>query len=109
MMTHWRNALSATGKRAEQFQPKGNASHSLKSEVRMRRSANFTSNVSGFVLGRDVNAARNILQRGMSPAAWEIGSLSHPGVSGSVGNSDVAGLPGQDTEQYAADSVQSGI
>ena len=63
----------------------------------------------GPVLGRDFNAARNILRRGGALAGWEIGSTSHPGVSESVMRSDAAGLPEQDTERHAADNGRSCI
>ena len=49
----------------------------------------------GLVTDRDVNAARNILRRGIAMAGWEIGSSSRPGASESVPGSDVAGLPAQ--------------
>ncbi len=35
----------------------------------------------GLVTDRDVNAARNILQRGIALAGWDIGSLGRPGAS----------------------------
>ena len=57
----------------------------------------------GLVTDRDVNAARNILRRGMAMAGWEIGSSSGPGASESVPGSDVAGLPGQDAERCTGD------
>ncbi len=57
----------------------------------------------GLVTDRDVNAARNILQRGIALAGWDIGSLGRPGASESVLEPHVAGLPGQDAERYAAD------
>ena len=57
----------------------------------------------GLVTDRDVNAARNILRRGIAMAGWEIGSSSRPGASESVPVSDVAGLPGQDAERCTSD------
>ncbi|MCY4190217.1 MAG: transposase, partial [Rhodospirillaceae bacterium] len=57
----------------------------------------------GLVTDRGVNAARNILQWGISLAGWEIGSSVHPGASEDVGPVYVAGLPGQDAERYAGD------
>ena len=56
----------------------------------------------GLVTDRDVNAARNILQRGAALAGWEIGSPSRPGASEDVPPIHVAALAGQDAERYAA-------
>ena len=56
----------------------------------------------GLVTDRDVNAARNILQRGAALAGWEIGPMGRPGASGDVPPIHVAGLPGQDAERHAA-------
>ena len=63
----------------------------------------------GLVTDRDVNAARNILQRGVVLAGWEIGSPSRPGASEDVSSIHVAGLPGQDAERYAAATVPPSI
>ncbi len=57
----------------------------------------------GLVTDRDVNAARNILHRGVAMAGWEIGSSNRPGVSEGVDVSHVAGLPGQDAERHPAE------
>ena len=57
----------------------------------------------GLVTDRDVNAARNILRRGIALAGWDVGPSGRPGASESVLEPHVAGLPGQDAERYAAD------
>ena len=57
----------------------------------------------GLVTDRDVNAARNILQRGIALAGWDTGPLGRPGASESVLEPHVAGLPGQDAERCTAD------
>ncbi len=57
----------------------------------------------GLVTDRDVNAARNILRRGIALAGWEIGPSGCPGASGDVLASHAAGLPGQDVERYAGE------
>ncbi len=59
----------------------------------------------GLVTDRDVNAARNILQRGISLAGWEIDSPSRPGASEDVLPNYVAGLPGQGVERYAGEQA----
>ncbi len=56
----------------------------------------------GLVTDRDVNAARNILQRGVALAGWEIGPSGRPGASEDIALDHVAGLPGQDAERYPA-------
>ena len=57
----------------------------------------------GLATDRDLNAARNILRRGISLAGGEIGSSSRPGASEDVAEFHVAGLPGQDAERYAGE------
>ena len=57
----------------------------------------------GLATDRDVNAARNVLRRGIAPAVREIGSSNRPGASGDVLASRAAGLPGQDAERSTAD------
>ena len=57
----------------------------------------------GLVTDRDVNAARNILRRGIAPAGRDIGPLGRPGASEGVPEPHVAGLPGQDAERCTAD------
>ncbi|MXW87428.1 MAG: transposase [Boseongicola sp. SB0673_bin_14] len=61
----------------------------------------------GLVTDRDVNAARNILQRGIALARRDIGSSSRPGASESVLESHVAGSPRQDTERCTAERIPS--
>ncbi|MYA88679.1 MAG: IS200/IS605 family element transposase accessory protein TnpB [Boseongicola sp. SB0662_bin_57] len=56
------------------------------------------------VTDRDVNAARNVLRRGVALAGWEVGPSGRPGASESVLGSDVAGLPGQGAERCPAES-----
>ena len=63
----------------------------------------------GLATDRDVNAARNILRRGIALAGWDFGPSGRPGASESVPEPHVAGLPGQDAERYAAEGLQSCI
>ena len=66
--------------------------------------ASFACGGCGLVTDRDVNAARNILQRGIALAGWDIGPPwvvpARPRV---FLNHMSPGLPGQDAERYAAD------
>ncbi|MXX89261.1 MAG: transposase [Boseongicola sp. SB0665_bin_10] len=48
----------------------------------------------GRATDRDVNAARNILQRGIALARWDAGPSGRPGASTGVPERHVAGLPG---------------
>ncbi|MDE0520851.1 MAG: transposase [Boseongicola sp.] len=57
----------------------------------------------GLVTDRDVNAARNVLRRGIALAGWEIGPSGCPGASGDVLAPHVAGLPGQGAERHAGE------
>ncbi|MYD76253.1 MAG: IS200/IS605 family element transposase accessory protein TnpB [Gammaproteobacteria bacterium] len=57
----------------------------------------------GVVMDRDANASRNILQRGLALAGWDMRPLASPGASENVRERYVAGLPGQDAEQYPSE------
>ena len=57
----------------------------------------------GVVTDRDVNASRNILQRGLALAGWDMKQVASPGASGNVRRTHVAGLPGQGAEQYLSE------
>ena len=54
----------------------------------------------GVSIDRDVNASRNILQRGIAQAGWAMEPLAPPGASESVRNHHVAASAGQDAERY---------
>ena len=57
----------------------------------------------GVVTDRDANASRNILRRGLALAGWDMKPSASPGASGNVRRTHVAGLPGQDAEQYSSE------
>ncbi len=69
----------------------------------------------GLVTDRDVNAARNILSRGITAAGWDVEAVVtplRPGASGDICDRYVAGLPGQDAElcggtRYQPDQVDA--
>ena len=57
----------------------------------------------GPVTDRDVNAARDVVRRGIAKAGRDIGSLGRLGACEGVPEPHVAGLPGQDAERRTAD------
>jgi len=62
----------------------------------------------GLATDRDVNAARNILSRGITAAGWDVEAVEtplRPGASGDIRDRHVAGLPGQDAEPFIEQSA----
>ena len=65
----------------------------------------YRSEVCGLETDRDVNAAVNILSRGIAAAGWDVEPVEtpvRPGASGDIRYRYVAGVPGQDAEPYAS-------